>query len=422
MSVVRGSYYLLGPINPNIPFFFVYSGKSNDNQNIAYFLTVQPGQNGDDDEFIFDPRITSAELMENNSNMGSSNNTCPGNQPSNCCLSSEAQDNITDLLEAECESNCAGLQGLPLRLCQNAIGDCKDEIEDVIRDINIVYGAQPGCQSNTTSNSVKVGDLLILTANNVSGGWTYSYNLPGQSTKYLAVNPTNGNLISSSNPCTFVATQSQYADWNDAAFLAGVGYSFTVNGQQVLAQTYIADKVNTTTRNGIEVPTSITIETTNDGEQTIGTTRTVTETVRAVPNEIQVVDPFNNKCDRSDIGLSAELEAEWVFARIGLNSFTTLSDCNDGFRYRYCAKKTTCGTNNCKGPCDDSSSTDTCQFNSSNQTYTCQQPNQSEPIWRQPWFIILIVLFGIILVILVIALIVKFEHKKEPVSTTPSLN
>lgn len=402
MSIIDGKYYLLGPISTGIEFFFTYSGKANDGNTVAYFLTIIPGSNGNPDTFVFDPRIDLAQLEGNND---------PPDQGA-CMLSQTDKDNLTTVLDDACKSHCIDVPQSEREFCRNSqtVEQCEDQIPELIHLINIVLGTNPGCQTGTGSNSVPIGQLGIFTAQNVSGGWTFSYTLSSRPTMYLSID-TNGNLTSSSTQTTFTVSQSEYADWKGIPFLAGVGYTFKVNGKQVVAQTYTANKVTSVDESGIKVPKNITIVTTTDGNNTIGKTTNVTSTIRAVPQEIY----GGSMCDGTSPGESQLLEFEWAFSGRGIPSYTDVTDCRNRFHYSYCVSGSTCGTNNCNGPCNATDGPDVCEFISSTNGFKCRKPPNNEPWYRQPWFIILMVIVGILFFVLIIVLIVKFEHKRPTV-------
>ena len=392
-------YYLLGPVNTGSKFFLAYTGKANNGDTLAYFLTVIPGTGTDPDTFVFDPRIDNATVDPNPPDQGP------------CMLTPDQEKELTDYLNAACSSDCDKLPPELRQFCKegDTVKECEKQIPTVIKQINCILGVNNGCQNPNNSNNVPIGQLLLITAAPSSNGWSYSYQLPGADLKYLSVD-ANGNLVSSSTSTTFTTSQNEYANWNGVPFLSGVGYAFQVNGKQVIAQTYTANSVISIEKDGNKVPRDITIVTTTSNGNTIGVKTNVTSTIRAVQNEIYQ-RTGNTTCGGT--ALSQSFESEWVFSGVGIDSYTTASDCLNGFIYSYCTTGNTCGSSNCNGPCSTTDGAETCQFNSANQTYRCAEPDRNEPWYRQPWFIITVVIFGILLFILIIALIVRSEHKTK---------
>lgn len=99
------------------------------------------------------------------------------------------------------------------------------------------------------------------------------------------------------------------------------------------------------------------------------------------------------------------------------SGYTNLSDCTQNFEYNYCEINTTCGTNNCNGPC--SASNYDCTLSAS-KTYVCMDTENNW--WTSPLFI-----FGIIGLLLIISIILGivgyliWRKKKNKKTDTESL-
>lgn len=391
---MSSTYYLLGPVLAGRPFFFSYSGQAKDGNNVAYFLTVIPGQNNNPDTVVFDPRLTT----------GSSNLTNNTQLDDGTSLGSDTSQ-VRTILEQVCSRNS-----------NNDI--CRSVIDNALNSVNNVLATTSPCSDATSSDLVPVGDLLQLTATQVSGGWTFSYRASNQITRYLSVDAAY-NLTTSTDPTTFTIIQSQVTNWPGVPFLAGIGYTFQVNGNQVNAFTYQAGAVSTTISNGVTIPAKITICTTGSGTGTTGLRANVTSIVRAVPNIVYGGTDCSGTSLTGGVPLtSRSFEAEWVFNGMAPPTYTLPNDCRDNYRYTYCTTGNVCGDGNCKGPCNTSDNgADNCQFNATTGTYSCSDRNtdQNEPWYLQPWFIILVVIFAVIFVIVIVVLVVKSEHKPDSV-------
>lgn len=383
------NYYLIGPVQAGVNFILTYYGTSRSGHRVAYFLTEVTGTATTPDTLVFDPRIQYS--IDNDSDIDSSGTICT--------LTASQKSQLESVVTEVCKSKCSNLSGSAKATCLNVqVPKCESSITPELTDYLLAVAAADGICTGGNSNGVPIGSVVELKAAQVKGGWTYSYTNSNNILMYMTVD-SNGNLSSGSSPATFSATQNEYADWSSVPFLSGVGYSFTVNGNQVLAQSYQANMV---TSGNVTIVTTV-----NSGGKQVGLTSQVKSTINAVPAVI-----YNGSgCGTSkSIQAVQIIESTWAQTGQGPPSYTTLSDCQTGVRYSYCSVGSSCGTNNCRGPCS-AGSADTCQYNTVDNGYVCKKAPNDEPWWQQWWFIMLMVLVGILFFILIITLIVRFEHR-----------
>jgi hypothetical protein len=401
------NYYLLGPIEgDNITEFMVtYNTVANGN-NMAYFLTIIPGSDSDSDTLLFDPRTKLAS----------------GNGSADPCeLSPTEKASIALIIKGKCQQkfNCdkKGInKGIKwITGCKKKLKKCEDpktiaaDIQKIQQEIfnNPVFN----CLAPGTSNRIPIGTLLTLKASPVSGGWNFSFTLPGQQTRFLTVDSDN-LLTTGTSPETFTIVQNTITPWPGVPFLAGVNYGFQVNGQNVKVNTYIGGKSK---KDDTIIATLSNSETTASPQISI-----YNGTVRVLPTKTYFNGTVggNTGChasgqtDSISTATVRNIEATWAATGIGPPSYTSVADCQVNVRYNYCTNGDLCGTGNCRGPCSSTDDNKSCQYNTSTNSYSCRKVKSNTPFYLRPWFIIIMVLFGILFFGLIILLIVRFDGPK----------
>lgn len=414
------NYYLIGPIEADSNEFMLTYNDNSSGHNLAYFLTIiegtgtggTGGTGSDTDQIIFDPRNRLTDDGGDN-----------GGDVFSCELSPQVTSALTTFFNAKCAStnDCTNIRNSTQRTqCEAALKQCLINVPAQITDVqNRINEDDPRCLNPTTSNDIPIGKLLILTASSTSGGWNFSY-ASGSNTQYLGVD-SNNIIVPSDDPVTFVITQNTVTPWDGVPFLAGVNYGLQANGKNVAFKTYSGGM----STNGDAIISTFT----NAQATTTAQILTYNGTFRALPTTTYYNGTVggNTGCHPSgstpvlSTATVRNIEAAWAATGIGPPSFTNSSDCQVGNRYRYCTNNNLCGTGGCKGPCSLTDDSRNCQYDSSSTTYVCRKPSSNKPFYLQVWFILLMCLFGILLVIGVILLIVRFEGPRAKARNTATV-
>ncbi len=236
-----------------------------------------------------------------------------------------------------------------------------------------------------------------------------------QVTMFLGVSSEQAScsnlIVPSTTAVDFALTSTDVNPWPSVPFLARINYIFTTaDNSPVNWYTYTSTGTTCGTGKATGVDSGAGGPILSCYNQTQG--------VRAV------INPWYNSITCTKTGADnidsltvvQIIESLWAGTGTAPQGFTTLSDCNIGNKYSYCPPNSVCGAGNCRGPCETTQGKDlSCNFSSSSGLYSCGKPiiaTIEEPFYQNPWFIFGMVVVGIIFVLLVILLIVRFD--KQP--------
>jgi hypothetical protein len=256
---------------------------------------------------------------------------------------------------------------------------------------------QVGSDGSVTVPDTVKGRLNIFQVGGTQSDFTLTEVFPGVG--WLGITTTPTAIYFNKNPnvsTSFSATQADYYDWGGpTVFLAGAAYTVTRSGSKDIVNTYLLNNDKKKTASLVKIgpifiPVVFYNGCTNTGEPFgIGATCQ------------QTTDPYNAILD-AYCGLTNQTGVGPCQGTPGA-AWTTTQDAIDGVPYVYCPASVNACQPNCKAPCPNGY--DYCQWTGSN--FECKfNPNDlfNGEWWKQPWFIISVVVFVILVFILIVLL------------------
>lgn len=200
-------------------------------------------------------------------------------------------------------------------------------------------------------------------------------------------------IVNKSTPAQIKLEQTLFADWFPPdIFLSAVSYTmYTPNGATATIFTGVTGTETIPADNLVILPVVWYFNCTNDGTYDI-----INAPLNSLINWVCLASSGITGCNNIEIAPGG---------------WTNLDDCNDGVNYTYCPTNTTCGNNNCKGPCP--SIDHDCTL--SNNNYVCEFDIRKffsdTDWWESPYFIGAVVA-GVLIIVVIIVLIYVLGRRR----------